>query len=147
MSYIGIDPGQTGAAVLVGADGLEVLDIECWRGSRIPPRIRMVEPSSIVSLEAQYGSRPTTLVLAEWCGRLLATLPEGCTVHRPLATTWRGRVLRRSRLRRDVAKELAIRAARPHLEAAGWTHITDDVAEAWCMARYSWGADRAGVLP
>lgn len=137
--YVGIDPGMTGAAVVVGADGLEVLDLQAWHRSRVPPAITVVLAGDVVALEAQHVGRGNhaSLVLAEWTGRLAAALPPGITILRPLATSWRAKVLRDGRLQREPAKRLAIAAATPHLVAAGWTDVTADIAEAWCMARYA----------
>lgn len=137
MRYVGIDPGSTGACVVVADDGRTVLDQQRWWGHKVPPRLTIIEPGDIVALEAQHVGRGnrSSLTLAEWAGSLIATLPEGITLLRPLATTWRARVLRQGRLQREPAKRLAIAAATPHLPGP----VTHDAAEAWCLARYAWG--------
>lgn len=138
MRFVGIDPGQTGHCVVIGDDGSTVLAEQGWRKLRIPPVITILEPGDVVALEAQHVAGPhACLVLAEWCGRLLATLPAGITVLRPLATTWRAKVFRNGRLQREPAKRVAIAAATPYLSAG--TPVTHDRAEAWAMARYAWG--------
>lgn len=149
MKYFGIDPGQTGAAVAVAGDGLTVVAVRAWRRHPIPPGLAdLVEPGDVVAVEAQYvgPGAHASLALAEWTGRLLEQLPAGCAILRPLATTWRARVLRRGRVSRSEAKGLAIAACRAHaIGLAPELASKPDVAEAWCMARYAWGAALAGV--
>lgn len=136
MRFVGIDPGQTGACVVVGDDGLTVLDQQRWSRCRVPPLLTVVEAGDVVALEAQHVGGPrASLVLAEWAGRMLATLPEPIVLLRPLATTWRAKVLRNGRLQREPAKRLAIAAATPYLPGP----VTHDAAEAWLLARYAWG--------
>lgn len=136
MRYAGIDPGQTGHCVVIGKDGCTVIAEQGWRRLRIPPVLTILEPGDVVALEAQHVAGPhASLVLSEWCGRLLATLPSGLVILRPLATTWRAKVFRNGRLQRGPAKQMAIRAATPYFpEPPG-----HDRAEAWAMARYAWG--------
>lgn len=134
MRYVGIDPGQTGHCVVVGDDGETVLAEQGWKKLRIPPAITILEPGDVVALEAQHVAGPhASLVLSEWCGRLLATLPSGITVIRPLATTWRAKVFRNGRLQREPAKRMAIAAASRFMTG----DVSHDRAEAWCMARYA----------
>jgi hypothetical protein len=105
---------------------------------RAPPALTLLRAGDVVVLEAQHVSGPhASLVLAEWCGRLIATLPEGITLLRPLATSWRAKVFRNGRLSREAAKRVAIAAATPYLPAVH--PVTHDRAEAWAMARYAWG--------
>lgn len=148
MRFVGIDPGQNGAAVVVGADGRTVLEEQRWTKARTPPAITVVQPGDVVALEAQHVAGPhASIVLAEWSGRLLASLPDGAVVIRPLATSWRAKVFRSGRMRREPAKRLAIAAATKHAAGIG-TPITHDVAEAWCLARYAWGwAQTHAVTP
>lgn len=146
--YVGIDPGQNGACVVLGDDGQTVLDEQTWNKARVPPRITVVRPGDVVSLEAQHigadadgnlwGAR-ASLVLAQWCGGLLVSLPPGILLLRPLATSWRAKVFRNGRLQREPAKRIAIAAATPFLTGK----ITHDRAEAWAIGRYSWGYAKA----
>lgn len=136
MRFVGIDPGQNGACVVVGDDGRTVLDQQRWMKHRIPPLIEIIEGGDVVAFEAQHVGGPrASLVLAEWSGRMLATLPPNITILRPLATTWRAKIFRQGRLQREPAKRLAIAAALPYVPGT----VTHDVAEAWCLARYAWG--------
>jgi hypothetical protein len=135
MRFVGIDPGQTGACVVVDDDGCTVLDVQRWSKQRTPPLLTVVEEGDVVALEAQHVARhQASLVLAEWSGRMIATLPW-VVLLRPLATSWRAKVLRGGRLQRHPAKQLAIAAASPYVPGT----VTHDVAEAWCLARYAWG--------
>lgn len=136
---VGIDPGQNGAAVAVGADGATVIAVQTWRHAKVPPRIEILHPQDVVALEAQHVGGPhASLVLSEWCGRMLATLPSGITVLRPLATSWRAKVFRDGRLQRIPAKRRAVAAATPFLQAFDpGLRITHDLAEAWCLARFA----------
>lgn len=144
--YVGIDPGRAGAAVVVGDDGLTILAVQRWAGALTPPSLTVVLPGDVVALEAQYlGANPRSMAtLVEWCGRLLAGLPLDVVVTRPLATTWRGKVLRKPRMSRLVAKRMAVTAAAPYLAAfdpsVRWR---EDDAEAFLMARYArfWAAN------
>jgi hypothetical protein len=193
MRFVGIDPGQTGNCVVIGDDGLTVLDEQGWTGAemrqlasgswrvrwsrlhssgstschqdfvgkgtaaqflvehhRTPPAITILQRGDVVVLEAQHVGGPhASLVLSEWCGRLIATLPEGITLLRPLATSWRAKVFRNGRLCREAAKRVAVATATPYLNAD--LPITHDRAEAWAMARYAWGwarthADQLGQI-
>lgn len=142
MTYAGIDPGQTGALVEIGADGHTVVRWVEWRRERVPPDGVLADLSAeVVAVEAPYvgpGAR-ASLTLAEWTGRLLAQMPAGPTVVRPTAAQWRPKVLRASPGRVE-AKALALRAA----ASCGLVGVSDHVAEAWCLARYAWGWDQAG---
>lgn len=143
--YVGIDPGQTGAAVIVGDDGLSILDIIRWRGAHRPPEILAVTAADLIAVEDQYGGAypRSALELREWTVRLLVSLPDGAVVLRPLASQWRPKVFRGSAPRgRKACKSVAREAARASFERAGQT-MTDDSAEAWCLARYAWGYARA----
>lgn len=140
MRYVGIDPGQRGAAVVIGDDGVTVIEHQVWARQKTPPAITVVRPGDVVALEAQHVRGPhASIVLAHWCGMLEATLPEGITLLRPLATTWRARVFRAGRMRREPAKALAVQAATQYFaEVPG-----HDLAEAWALGRYAWGWARA----
>jgi len=133
--------------VAVGDDGLTVSAYLSWRDLDHPPALAVLD-EDIIAVEAQYvgPGAHASLRLAEWTGALLASLPPGCRILRPLATTWRARVLRRARMGRKEAKRAAIAACVAHSSGlpAGVSALPD-VAEAWCMARYAWGAERAGV--
>lgn len=138
--YAGIDPGRTGALVVIGDDGMTVARIVEWHDSSEPPylldALAGVLRIAVEGLHVGKGRR-SSITLAEWTGRLLAELPPGVPVERPQPSKWRGAVLRRANLRTDDAKAAAIRAARPHL---GLGHDpSSHVAEAWCLARYAWG--------
>lgn len=138
MRYVGIDPGQNGAAVVVGPDGCTVLDLQTWRKAKTPPSIIVLEGVDLIAVEGQHvADYHAALVLSEWCGRLLASLPIGIPVLRPLATSWRAKVFPGARLRREPAKRLAIAAATPYLAAFGFLRPTHDLAEAWCIARWA----------
>jgi hypothetical protein len=141
IGYLGIDPGQTGAAVLVAEDGETVLGLQRWSDAKTPPMVlpELILNARVVALEGQHVAGPhASLVLAEWSGRLLATLPSGLPVLRPLATSWRAKVFRCGRLQREPAKRLAVRAASPFLLAFNpELRVTHDLAEAWALARYA----------
>lgn len=146
MTYVGIDPGRTGAAVAVGDDGLTVVWARSWRALDVPPDDLPIRSGDVVAVEAQYvglGAH-SSLRLAEWTGGMLAGLPRDVGVMRPLATTWRAKVLRQGRLTREAAKEAALVLCHRHAigmpAELAWLV---DVAEAWCMARYAWGWSEA----
>lgn len=133
MRYVGIDPGQQGALVVVGDDGLTVVDRLGWAGCVVAPALPVL-PGDVVALELPHAQFVRAgLVLAEWCGGALVQLRE-CRVVRPSPAAWRGKVLRRPQLLRAAAKRAAREAATPYLGPA-----TDDECEAWCMARYAFG--------
>lgn len=164
MRFVGLDPGQTGACVVVGDDGATILAIQAWtkpakpktrKGEGVhlfarrlaewivavqtPPVFTVVRPGDVVALEAQHVNGPhASLVLATWSGRAIERLPTGIVLIRPLATTWRAKVFRDGRMTREVAKRFAIAAAAPHLAAFGAeADRIGDVSEAWAMARYA----------
>jgi hypothetical protein len=140
VRYDGLDPGQTGAFVAVDDDGLTVLDILYWEDAEFPPKLPLL-PDDVVAVEEQYVGRGAhaSLRVAEWAGEAIAQVRgAGCTLLRPLATTWRAKVFHRPRLDREAAKAAAIalcvenaRNLDPEL-----AHLPD-VAEAWCQARYA----------
>ncbi len=139
MRFIGIDGGRAGAYVEVGPDGLTALDLIEWRGAATPP-VLPVRAGDVVALEAAYvGKNPqSAMKLQLWRGQLMATFPAGVQLLEPLATAWRAKVLRRAGMRREVAKAVAIEAAKRN--AIGLPDdFPDHVAEAWCLARYAWG--------
>lgn len=138
----GIDGGQTGSAVRIDFDGLTALEVVEWRRRRDPPLLP-IEPGDVVALEAAYvgESEHSALSLQLWRGKLIGTLPgmgRGVHLLEPLATTWRAKVLRRPRLRREEAKKLALDMARLHARGLPETY-EDHTAEAWLIARYAWG--------
>lgn len=135
MRFVGIDPGKTGALVVVGEDGVSVVDVQSWSRASVPPVLR-VEAGDIVTLEGLYvgKSRRGSMSLAEWTGMVRAQLTD-CTVLRPSASEWRGKVLRVAGLPRARAKALAVSAAAKHAPMLA----TEDECEAWLMARYAWG--------
>lgn len=137
--FVGIDPGRDGACCVVGADGLTVLELLEWRRAAEPPPMPVL-PGDVVALEAAFvGKNPqSALTLQLWRGRVLAALPAGIVLLEPLATTWRGKVLRRPRMGREQAKEAAMQAAGRYAIGLPASY-PDHVAEAWCMARFSWG--------
>jgi hypothetical protein len=131
-------------------DRLFAMRVAEWERSIRPPRLTVLSGVRALALEAQHVDGPhASLVLAQWCGGLLAHLPPDLVVTRPLATSWRAKVLRCGRLRREPAKRLAIAAATPWLAAFGMTEISHDVAEAWCMARFCtfWAANHPSEVP
>ena len=137
MKYAGVDPGQNGACVVVAEDGMTVLAVQEWRKAKIPPALTCLDGVSVIAIENQHVSGPhASLVLSAWCGWLCGTLPSEIPVLRPLATSWRAKVFGNGRLTRGPAKALAMAAAGPHL--SGWYEgkMRDDLAEAWCIARY-----------
>jgi hypothetical protein len=141
MRFAGIDPGRTGALVVVGDDGLTVLHAELWRDAPEPP-ILPVLPTDVVAVEEQYLGKnaKSFATLVRWTERLVVRLPEGCTIVRPLATTWRAAVFRRSRMSRAAAKRMALEAARLHaVDLPPELAASPDVSEAWAIARYAWG--------
>ena len=143
MRFVGIDPGRTGALVVVGDDGQTALDVLTWAGQDMPPAgiVQRLVPGDVVALEDQYigAGAHASKTLHEWTVRLLVQLPDDVTVMRPLASSWRAKVFRRARLRRAAAKRLAIAACREHSGLADELAAMPDVAEAWAMARYAWG--------
>jgi hypothetical protein len=56
-------------------------------------------------------------------------------------------VLRRARLRREQAKAAAVQLCRQHSGLPDEVARRHDVAEAWLMARYAWGWQRAHGEP
>jgi len=153
MRCVGIDPGMTGAAVVVDHE-CSVIDVQTWRRSPTPPILEIVRPGDVVAVEQPYVqlSPASALKLSEWIGRLLATLPIDVIMLRPLASTWRAKVLRAGRIKRDPAKKLAVHAAMPYLREFAdkeecpppWlpTHtaqVSHDLAEAFLIARFAWG--------
>ncbi len=139
--FAGVDPGATGALVVLADDGLTVLDLLEWRRASVPPALPLV-PGDVLALEAAYLGRSAraALTLQLWRGRLLAAVPEGVEVTQPLAVHWRAKVLRRSNLRRAEAKAAAVRVASPYLPEGA----SVDACEAFCIARWCWGWVRAG---
>lgn len=137
--FWGIDGGQTGAAVRLADDGLTALEVHEWRRRKLPPRLP-IEPGDVVALEAAYvGENPdSALKLQLWRGILIGGLPEGVHLLQPLATAWRAKVLRRSRMRRELAKDTAMSVAREHARGLP-AEYEDHTAEAWLIARYAWG--------
>ena len=152
MRFWGVDSGQTGAAVRVDRDGLTALEVIDWKRRRDPPRLP-IEPGDVVAVEAAYvGKSPrSAMALQLWRGKLIGTLPPGIHLLEPLATTWRAKVFRRGRMRREAAKETAMLLAQRH--AIGLPpEYPDHVAEAWLIARYAcfWALshlDPAGRAP
>lgn len=141
-AFWGVDPGISGAAILLDHDGLTALwHVRC-RGP-VPPALPLV-PGDVVAIEAQHAraGRPGSLALSEWCGRLLAALPPDVVVLRPHPATWR-RVIGASGLRRAQAKARAVRAAREHGRGLP-ERLSADHAEAWAIARWAWAWDGAG---
>lgn len=160
-TFLGIDPGQNGAAVLVAEDGKTVLGIQLWSPPRKPrfattdelvawkrlcqrvPRIVLnLDACAQIALEAQHvgDGNQSSLTLARWAERLAVSLPSTIPLVRPLATSWRAKVFPRGggRLQRDPAKRMAVAAATPFLQAFDPdVRVTEDLAEAWCMARYA----------
>lgn len=143
----GLDPGQTGACVVVGDDGLAVLAVQNWEGEKTPPALSCLEGVGLVALELPYAGEDfhAALVLAHWCGWAHRDLhAAGVEVVQALAVTWRAKVLRIGRVTREVAKAKAIDAAQKHaVGLAPELAALPDVAEAWCLARYAWGWARA----
>jgi hypothetical protein len=141
---VGIDPGQTGAMVAVGPDGVTVVALQTWSRCRTPPALDLL-PTDVVAVEAQYigHGAHASIVLVEWTGRLLAAVPAACRVTRPLAGAWRAKVFRRTAMRRDAAKRMAVETANRHAVGLG-ADPSHDLAEAWCLARYCWGWAMAG---
>lgn len=159
MRYVGVDPGLTGAAVCIADDGRTVLHVTKWstkRARAVPgrapplptlPGLPWLLPTDVVALEAQYVGRSKrgSVALAIWTEHLMRSLPADIVLVRPLATTWRAKVLGKSRLERDVAKRLAIAAAAAPLARFGLDQdAKGDVSEAFCLARFCWGWDKAG---
>lgn len=150
MRIWGIDGGQTGSAVRIAEDGLTALDCIEWKRRRDPPMLP-IEPGDVVALEAAYvgENERSALTLQLWRGKLIGTMPEcGRGVHllEPLATTWRAKVLKRARMRRDQAKETAMSVAKQH--ALGLPEEYEDhTAEAWLIARFAWGWARTHLAP
>ena len=149
MRFVGIDPGQSGAIVVVGDDGMQVTEHLWWKNAWIPPiaAAQIVQRGDVVSIERPYVGRDpkAAITLCEWIGWLRSLLPSERTITliRPFASEWRAKVLRRARLGRALAKQLAVAACirhsgLPHAEAT-----RHDIAEAWLMARYAWGWQRA----
>lgn len=138
--YGGLDPGRTGALVVVGDDGATVLEAQQWRDQDVPPLFTVLGGVACVALELPYhGEDPhAALVLAHWCGWAHRELVvAGVRVVQPLAVSWRARVLKGPRLRRKPAKAMAIAAAAPYLAAVGIVDTVGDPSEAWCLARYA----------
>jgi hypothetical protein len=138
-AFVGIDPGREGAAVVLAHDGVTVLELVQWARAREPVPVPVIA-GDVVAVEAAYVGRNvrSAMSLQFWRGRLIDRLPDGITLLEPLATTWRGKVLRRPRIGRDAAKALAMEAARKY--AIGLPdEYPDHVAESWLIARFAWG--------
>lgn len=152
MRFVGIDPGQAGAVVVLGDDGRTALDHRWWSQCKNPPRIaaQLVSPGDVVVIEGLYVglNRQTAMTLSEWVGWLRCLMPDSIALLRPTAGEWRGKVfprgLRNPRMRRAEAKRIAIRLCRRESGLRDAIASRPDVAEAWCMARFGWGAHRAG---
>lgn len=139
MRFWGIDGGQTGAAVRLADDGVTALEHIPWKRRKDPPRLP-IEPGDVVALEAAYvgENEHAALALQLWRGILIGRLPEGVHLLQPLATSWRAKVLRRPRMRRELAKETAMEAAKLHARGLP-DEYEDHTAEAWLIARFAWG--------
>lgn len=145
MRYLGIDPGQSGAACVVGDDGMTVIAATAWKRSKSPPVLSdLIRDASAIAVEGVHvgKGRRSSLTLAEWRGKLLTQIPAGVTVYHPQPSEWRGKVLRRSNLRRDDAKRAALLAVRNAIGMPPEWADVDHMAEAWCLARYAWGMSR-----
>jgi len=156
VTYLGVDPGHSGAAVSLADDGLTVLAAWRWtprvletQDGRVlaysaPHQIAaVIGPHAVAAVEAPYVglSHRGSLSLAEWTGGFLSGLDVG-EILRPTAAEWRAKVLHVGRVRRAPAKALALRAAALHARGLPW--LDDHVAEAWCLARFAWGWARRG---
>jgi hypothetical protein len=141
VRYWGVDGANTGAAVLLAEDGVTALEWTEWK--KCPRVVLPVLEGDILALEAPYlgKSARSFRVLCEWRERFKATLPPGVVLAEPNASHWRAKVLRVAGLARVPAKERAIRAATLHSNLP--QPIGADLAEAWCLARWVWGWDRA----
>lgn len=132
MRYIGVDPGRTGALVVID-DQCVVQHVQRWKRHDAPPVLELCY-GSVVAIERPFVGRSSasTITLAEWIGSALEQIRHhGCEILRPTATQWRAKIFGTARMRREEAK----RAARL---AAPWA-ATDDEAEAYLMAKYALG--------
>jgi hypothetical protein len=133
----GIDGGRDGAALRIAEDGLTCLELVTWARAADPPALP-IRAGDVVALEAAYvGKNPqSAMKLQLWRGKLIASFPAGIVLEEPLATSWRAKVFRGVRMRREVAKAAALELAHKH--AIGLPdEYPDHVAEAWCMARWT----------
>ncbi len=148
MRFVGVDPGKAGALVEVAPNGATVVAVHRWSRCAVPPdavllHLAGLRAGDVLAVEQGYvgPGAHASLVLAEWTGRLLAGVPPGVEVLRPLATTWRAKVLRAARLGRADAKAAADRAA---AIGTGAGELSGHSSEAWCLARYAWGWSMRG---
>ncbi|MEO0603266.1 MAG: hypothetical protein AAF211_17640 [Myxococcota bacterium] len=147
MRFVGIDPGLTGALVAIDGDGATAVDVRTWKNAPAPPAgiAHLVARGDVVAIERPYvGKSPhAALALAEWIGWLRCLMPRRITLIRPFASEWRAKVLRRARIRRALAKRMAVALCLRHSGLRHEVASRHDVAEAWLMARYAWGWRRA----
>ena len=107
--FVGIDPGREGACVVIGDDGVTVIDMVQWARAAEPVPVPVLS-GDVVAVEAAYVGKNvrSAMSLQFWRGRLIDRLPTGITLLEPTATIWRAKVLRRPRMTRVVAKAVAM---------------------------------------
>ena len=142
---IGVDPGPTGGAVVVerqAEGGYRVVQRMAWakKAPAMGDMMDMARSCTVAAVEGLYLGRAGAgvLAVAESAGAWLAAMPTHATMHRPMATTWQGQLLRvgggaKSGDRDRAARQLVERL----LGGVDWSCHECDAA---CMALWALGA-------